>query len=777
MKLQFFTCFRVIVLIALLFGLGWTPKPVHAAIFTVDSVSDNPDFDLKDNVCKDQYNYCTLRAAIEQINYSGGASNTITIGTASIPVSTLPRIKKNLIINGNGYTNTIIRGNGLDQVGLDTDNNLSINDLTLENFDFAVTSNYGTLEINYSKISKNNYMAITSNGKATSIFQSLITENNNNAIHLGSGELTVNNSLVNKTNGNNCAVDISGGKALFLDSILSENKNISGNGGAMCIRNYGRVILDNTIVNSNSATGNGGGIYMEGYNSQPELWITSSSEINSNKATKGGGIYLGAGYLNIEGGNSIIKINNNEAVEAGGGIYSSSNKENLLQGVLLSNNSAANGGGMYTATSGNFIIHDSAFISNRATAGDGGAIYNNINHRRILNTTFSGNQATNHGGAIYTKAGIFDLSNVTITENTCNSDSTDGGQGGGIFVENDAKLDIRNSIVAGNSDIKVGMFDFSAPEIHGTITSYGYNLFGVITDWLVITNTHTGNQINVAPQLGPLSLDSSSSRIDSYHHPLLITSPAINGGNPTGCKDRSGNLIPFDQLGRVRIQRDRCDIGAVESTFNANPISITTLSLSNSTVIGGNSITGTVNINLNAPTGGVVVELEKSIDAPITIPATVIIPAGSKSQTFTINTSSISINTPAAITAKHANTQWREGLTVLPADHTQSVLTDLSLSTVRIGGSHTLTGTVRLDIPVPTAGIVINLATNAPSIVSLPASVTVDAGNTSKVFSIGTVPVDFDVDVVIYARNNEIVKEASLVVFPLQFVFLPLLTK
>lgn len=778
MKSKSFFSVRIFILIALLIGLAWTPKPVQAASYIVNSVADNKDANLSDNLCLDQYGYCTLRAAIEQINYSGGTSNTITIGTSSIAVSTLPRIKKNLTINGNGYTNTIIRGNGTGQDGLDTDANLVINNLTLQNFDFAVTSNNGILEINNSRIRDNKLIAISSNGKTASIFQSIITENINTAIVLGSGELTVNTSVVNKTGGYNCAIEINGGKAIFLDSSLSENINEYGNGGAMCIRYFGRVILNNTKVNFNSAIGNGGGIYMEGYNSQPELWISSNSEINNNQATKGGGIYLGAGYLNIEGGNSVIQVNNNSASEAGGGIYTSSNKENLFQGVLISNNSAANGGGMYTATSGNFIIQDSAFINNSATNGDGGAIYNNLNHRNILNTTFSGNQATNHGGAIYTKAGIVYLSNVTITENTCNSDNTSqGGQGGGIFVETNATLNIRNSIVAGNIDIKGGTFDFSAPEIHGTITSYGYNLFGVITDWLISTYILTGNQVNVNPQLGPLSLDSSSSRIDSFHHPLLSNSPAINGGNPTGCKDRFESLIPLDQLGRPRIQRDRCDIGAVESSYNANPISIQTLTLYKSTVIGGNSINATVYINLDAPTGGVVVELEKSVGAPLTIPATVTIPAGSRSQTFTINTSSVSENTPAAITAKHGNTQWREGLTVLPADHTQSVLTNLTLSTDRIGGSRTLTGTVKLDIPAPTAGIVVYLSSNSPSIVSLPASVTVEAGNTSKVFSIGTDSVDFDVDVVIYARNNEVVKEAALVIFPLQFVYLPLLNK
>jgi len=88
-----------------------------------------------------------------------------------------------------------------------------------------------------------------------------------------------------------------------------------------------------------------------------------------------------------------------------------------------------------------------------------------------------------------------------------------------------------------------------------------------------------------------------------------------------------------------------------------------------------------------------------------------------------------------------------------------------------------LTGTVKLDIPAPTGGVVISLSSNTPSVISLPASVTIDAGMTSKDFTISTVPVDIDVDVVIFATQNLVTKEAALQVYPLKFVFLPLLTK
>jgi hypothetical protein len=48
------------------------------------------------------------------------------------------------------------------------------------------------------------------------------------------------------------------------------------------------------------------------------------------------------------------------------------------------------------------------------------------------------------------------------------------------------------------------------------------------------------------------------------HLPLLTNSPAVNSGDPNGCRDVAGNLLPGDQLATPRPQGARCDMGAVE---------------------------------------------------------------------------------------------------------------------------------------------------------------------------------------------------------------------
>jgi hypothetical protein len=47
-------------------------------------------------------------------------------------------------------------------------------------------------------------------------------------------------------------------------------------------------------------------------------------------------------------------------------------------------------------------------------------------------------------------------------------------------------------------------------------------------------------------------------------HALLSDSPAIDAGDPAGCKDTFGALLVADQRGAQRPQGPKCDVGAFE---------------------------------------------------------------------------------------------------------------------------------------------------------------------------------------------------------------------
>ena len=66
----------------------------------------------------------------------------------------------------------------------------------------------------------------------------------------------------------------------------------------------------------------------------------------------------------------------------------------------------------------------------------------------------------------------------------------------------------------------------------------------------------------VDPHLGPLQNNGGPTQTQA----LLPGSPAINAGNPAGCRDALGALLLADQRGFPRL--GRCDIGAYEFAWH-----------------------------------------------------------------------------------------------------------------------------------------------------------------------------------------------------------------
>src|SRR5262249_18306045 len=87
-------------------------------------------------------------------------------------------------------------------------------------------------------------------------------------------------------------------------------------------------------------------------------------------------------------------------------------------------------------------------------------------------------------------------------------------------------------------------------------------------------------------------------------------------------------------------------------TIKAQPITLTALSVAPASVPGGTGATGTVTISSVAPAGGTTITLssDKTADG-VTVPATVIVPAGSTTATFPIATLPASADILATISA------------------------------------------------------------------------------------------------------------------------------
>ena len=173
------------------------------------------------------------------------------------------------------------------------------------------------------------------------------------------------------------------------------------------------------------------------------------------------------------------------------------------------------------------------------------------------------------------------------------------------------------------------------------------------------------------------------------------------------------------------------------------PPSLSSLTLSNSTVLAGGTVTGTLRLTSPAPAGGAVVRLQGSMEGQVIVPASVTIPAGSISATFT--------TTPAPETPfpRWVFIQGSYGtsgglqariLEIDPASGQATLLAIGPASQDLIGG-HSGRASVALVIPAPAGGGTVSLTTDNPSVIHVPASVTIPEGNSAISFAIGTSPV------------------------------------
>ena len=180
--------------------------------------------------------------------------------------------------------------------------------------------------------------------------------------------------------------------------------------------------------------------------------------------------------------------------------------------------------------------------------------------------------------------------------------------------------------------------------------------------------------------------------------------------------------------------------GALLLITPGGALTIKALTVTPDSVTGGAGATGAVTLSGGAPSGGAVVTLSKSFSGggagtvPATVPASVTVPAGQTSASFAIGTSSVSTATNVRISGTFNGATANADITLFP----------LLLSVQFAGtvpGGQPATGTIFLNSGAPTGGLVVSLTSLNTSLVTVPASVTVPAGQTSVNFTANTSPV------------------------------------
>jgi hypothetical protein len=153
-----------------------------------------------------------------------------------------------------------------------------------------------------------------------------------------------------------------------------------------------------------------------------------------------------------------------------------------------------------------------------------------------------------------------------------------------------------------------------------------------------------------------------------------------------------------------------------------------------STVVGGNGTTGTVTLSAPATGPGATIQLSTN-NANVSVPATVTIPAGSKSANFTITTKAVDGDEAIQIIASRYGFEHTATLTL-----TSSSLYALNLTPTVVYGNQTGNATVFLSGAAPTSGRKVTLTSSLPSVSLSTKGFTIAGGTNSAKFNYTSAP-------------------------------------
>jgi hypothetical protein len=193
------------------------------------------------------------------------------------------------------------------------------------------------------------------------------------------------------------------------------------------------------------------------------------------------------------------------------------------------------------------------------------------------------------------------------------------------------------------------------------------------------TNYSATLWVDPSPTPGPLSVTLNPTSVyggTTSQGTVTLSSPAPSGGTvvdlsssntavatvptsvtvPAGATSATFTASTSDVSFQTLVTFTASAGGATESaTLKVNPapspVGVGLLALNPTSVHGGNTSQGTVSLDEVAPPGGTVVKLTSSNTGVATVPASVTVPAGAQSATFTVSTSKVRSSTSVRISA------------------------------------------------------------------------------------------------------------------------------
>jgi len=350
--------------------------------FVVDDFGEGSDSNLNDNACGTAGGTCTLRAAIQQANFTSG-------------LDTIEFDSNGTVLLSSGYIDIkdslIMRPGAASQITISS---------ASQSILFIVTQNGTTVVFEDLEFSNSAGQAIiVGSGPQVTIRRCVFDGNINGSGSAAGGALSIGGeTIIDTSEFRNNSSDITSGGAIFLgtgafltirNSVIEDNSAKTG-GGIAVGSGLERLVLEDVLIQRNHASSDGGGIYSQ---SRVESAGVTLYQNTSNR--NGGGIWAS----NKNGSNFIDALK-------------------LVGADVRGNTADENGGGIYIDTGVGqhpFLISRSAVWENDANLG-GGIFVSGLTDIKVANTTLGVNTATS-GGGIYLQGGNLDILHATIWNN------------------------------------------------------------------------------------------------------------------------------------------------------------------------------------------------------------------------------------------------------------------------------------------------------------------------------------------------------------------------
>jgi hypothetical protein len=250
-----------------------------------------------------------------------------------------------------------------------------------------------------------------------------------------------------------------------------------------------------------------------------------------------------------------------------------------------------------------------------------------------------------------------------------------------------------------------------------------------------------------------------------------FTAPLVRTQTVTSSSYLAGGLPATNLFWRVKAINSAGTAGPFSATRSVlpqaapAPTALTSLDVNPATVAGGDASSGTVVVSVSAP-DTTVVSLSSSNPSVASVPATVTVPTGGFTGTFTIATAPVASTTSVVITATLNGSSRSSTLTVTGGQAPSSSLQNLALSPSSVTGGNGSQGALVLSGAAPPTGAAVTLTSSNPAVAAVPGSVTVSSGGTSTVFDIATSAVSTSTPVTITASYGGSTRTATLTVTP-----------